>query len=672
MAARPTQGQTMTAEIGQFCLILALMLSGVGAIVPQVGAWRRDTQQMAFADYAMAGQLFFLASAFVLLARAFVVSDFSLLVVAINSNTSMPLFFRAAATWGNHEGSLLLWVLILAIFGTGISVFGRNLPKTLKARALSVQSAISFGFLTLTVFTSNPFERLHPVPIDGQELNPLLQDIGLVIHPPFLYLGYVGFSVAYSFAVAALIEGRVDATWARYVRPWVLAAWICLTIGITLGSFWAYYELGWGGWWFWDPVENASFMPWLVGTALLHSAIVVERRQTLVVWTLLLAILAFSLSLVGTFLVRSGVITSVHAFVSDPARGIGILFILTFFTGGSLALFAARANRLERLAPFSAISREGGLVLNNIILIVAAGTVFLGTFYPLIIELLRPDKISVGAPYYNRSFVPLMIPLLLAVAVGPLLKWKRDGLRAALAHLNGAFVLAILTAIGVVAFAGISFVGAAGGLALAAWLVFASLTVLVRRTRLFTSPFARSMRLALSTPRATYGMVAAHLGLGLFVAGVTCVTAWNQEQIVALAPGESISAGGYEFTLTDVSGGAGSNYQSERGTFAVTRDGQPVMNMVSERRFYPVSERVTTEAAISPRGLTNLYVAFGEANDAGRWVVRVWYHPFVLLIWLGPVLMAFGGMLSLADRRMRIGAPAPKAARTSPAAAAEV
>ncbi|MGB5559674.1 MAG: cytochrome c biogenesis protein CcsA, partial [Paracoccaceae bacterium] len=337
----------MTAEIGQYCLILALTLSGAGAIVPLVGAWRRDIQQMTFADYAMAGQLLFLVGAFGLLASAFVTSDFSLLIVASNSNSAMPFFFRLAATWGNHEGSLLLWVLILAIFGTGISVFGRNLPKTLKARVLAVQSSISFGFLALAVFTSNPFQRLHPVPADGQELNPLLQDIGLVMHPPFLYLGYVGFSVAYSFAVAALIEGRVDATWARYVRPWVLAAWICLTIGITLGSFWAYYELGWGGWWFWDPVENASFMPWLVGTALLHSAIVVERRQTLVVWTLLLAILAFSLSLVGTFLVRSGVITSVHAFVSDPARGVGILLLLSIFTGGSLALFSVRARHLE-------------------------------------------------------------------------------------------------------------------------------------------------------------------------------------------------------------------------------------------------------------------------------------------------------------------------------------
>jgi len=647
----------MTAELGQYCLILALMIAVAQTVVPLVGAWRRDINQMVFADYSAIAQLIFVGLSFALLARAFVVSDFSLAVVAINSNTAMPYFFRLAATWGNHEGSLLLWILATATFGAFIAAFARNLPVTLKARVLAIQGAIAAGFLALTIFTSNPFERLHPAPADGQELNPLLQDIGLVLHPPFLYLGYVGFSVAFSFAVAALIEGKVDSAWARYVRPWVLAAWICLTLGITLGSFWAYYELGWGGWWFWDPVENASFMPWLVGTALLHSAIVVERRQALIVWTLFLSILTFSLSLIGTFLTRSGILTSVHAFAADPARGMGILLLLLVFTGGALTLFSVRARRLDRLVPFTPVSREGGLVVNNILLVVGAGTVFLGTFYPLFVELIGPDKISVGAPYFNRSFVPLVIPLLLVLALGPFLHWKRDDLKGAVKRLKGTAVATALIGVAVVSIFGVAKLGAALGLALAAWLVVGSVAILVKRTRLLERRWARSLHLARSTPRATYGMIIAHAGVGLFVAGVTCVTVWEQERIVAMAPGDSAEIASYTFTLQDVRGGAGSNYQLESGTFLIARQGRDIMEMSSERRYYPVSGRVTTEAAIAQSGLTNLYVAIGEPNDRGQWVARIYYHPGVIFVWIGPVLMALGGLLSLVDRRMRIGAP---------------
>lgn len=650
----------MLAELGQFAIAIALVVAITQAIVPLIGAARADYQQMLYASYAAFAQFAFLAAAFVLLAVSFVHSDFSLFVVASNSNTAMPFFFRLAATWGNHEGSLLLWVTILALFGLAIAAFGRNLPTTLKARVLAIQAAISSGFLILMIFTSNPFARLHPVPTDGQELNPLLQDIGLVLHPPFLYLGYVGFSVAFSFAVAALIEGRVDAVWARFLRPWVLAAWIFLTIGITLGSFWAYYELGWGGWWFWDPVENASFMPWLAGTALLHSAIVVERRQTLVVWTLLLAILTFSLSLVGTFLVRSGIITSVHAFAVDPARGVGILALIALATGGSLTLFSLRARNLDRLVPFRMVSREAGLVLNNILLVVATGTVFLGTFYPLFVELLSDEKISVGAPFYDRSFVPVMIPLLLAVAVGSSLRWKRDQLGQAIMRLKWPLVLAAICAIAFFLFGGLTALGAAAGIFLSAWLILGSGAILTKRLRLQDRNVSRSWRALVTTPLATYGMIFAHIGLGLFVGGVTAVTAFEQERIVALAPGESVEIAHLDVTLEDVSGGARDNFQFERGHFTVSRSGEPIMNLTSERRFYPVSGRVTTEAAIRPRGLTNIYVAIGEPNDAGEWVARVYYHPFVLLIWLGPILMALGGAFSLADRRMRVGAPASK------------
>lgn len=648
----------MAAEIGQFCLILALMVASLQTVLPLYGAKARERHFMAFASYAAGLQCFLLALAFAILLRAFIISDFSIAIVAIHSNSAMPVFFRMAAGWGNHEGSLLLWVLILPLFGVGIAAFGNSLPETFKARVLAVQAGISSGFLALTIFTSNPFERLHPIPAEGRELNPLLQDVGLILHPPFLYLGYVGFSVAFAFAVAALIEGRVDATWARYVRPWVLAAWVFLTVGITLGSFWAYYELGWGGWWFWDPVENASFMPWLVGTALLHSTIVVEKRQTLIGWTLMLSILAFSLSLIGTFVVRSGVLTSVHAFAVDPERGVFILGLLVLYTGGALALFAFRAGKLDRLAPFTTVSREGGLVLNNILLTTAAATVFLGTFYPLIVEIFG-QKISVGPPYYNASFLPIMLPLLVAVVFGPMLRWKRDELKSVSLRLKFVLVAAGLVSLVTVAIAGPANFGAALGLGLATWLVIGSMLVIWRRTTGSGSRWHMLRR----TPVAIWGLVVAHLGLGLFVAGVTAMTAWQEEAVVSIPVGGSVEIGGYEITLAEVIGGAEQNYQFERGTFSVAKDGRDLFSMSSERRFYPVSNRVTTEAGIRPRGLTNIYIGMGERQSNGEFVARLYWHPLVLLIWLGPAAMALGGLLSLSDRRIRIGVPAarPKA-----------
>ncbi len=653
----------MEAEIGLFALILALVVAVAQTIVPLIGAYRRNINMMNFANQAAMAQLLLIALAFGCLTYAFVISDFSLLVVTLNSNSQMPLLYRYTAVWGNHEGSLLLWVFILVIFGAAVAVTGKRLPATLKARVLAVQAAISAGFLTLMIFTTNPFARLNPAAIDGQELNPLLQDIGLAIHPPFLYLGYVGFSITFAFAIAALMEGRVDAAWARYVRPWVLAAWCFLTLGITLGSYWAYYELGWGGFWFWDPVENASLMPWIVGTALLHSALVVEKRQALAVWTILLAILTFSLSLIGTFLVRSGVLTSVHAFATAPGRGVGVLLMLALVIGGGLTLFAIRSNRFKNRAVFGLVSREGGLVLNNILLVTIAGTVFLGTFYPLIIELLNGEKISVGAPYFNQTFGPLMVLLSIVLVLGPVLRWKRDNLKASLLRLRGPAVLAVFGGGLVAAIYGPSEIFAALGLGLAAWLVFGSLLIYAIRIRLFKSPAARSWQLLRSTPRAISGMVLAHIGLGLLIAGVTGVSAWQQERILTLAKGESVEVSDFSVTLESITLLNGANYRAERGQFGIYKNGVKILEISSERRFYPVSQRVTTEAGISPRFLGNLYIAIGEESPRGRWVVRAYWHPLVLLIWIGPLCMALGGFVSLSDRRFRIGAP--QKARTS-------
>jgi len=660
----------MAAEIGQYALILSLMIALLQSAVPLVGAYRRDLHLMAFGSAAAVVQFAFVALAFGCLSYAFLNSDFSLRVVVMHSNSAMPTIFKLAATWGNHEGSLLLWILILAGFGAALALGGRNLSDSLKARVLAIQGMIAVGFLALMIFTSNPFARVYPAPADGQELNPLLQDFGLAIHPPFLYLGYVGFSVTFAFAIAALIEGKVDASWARFVRPWVLAAWCFLTIGITLGSYWAYYELGWGGWWFWDPVENASFMPWIVGTALLHSSLVVERRQALVVWTVLLAILTFSLSLIGTFLVRSGVLTSVHAFASDPSRGFGVLMILVLAAGGGLTLFSIRAQKLGSPVLFSPVSREGGLVLNNILLVTAAGTVFLGTFYPLFFEMLTGDKISVGAPFFNKTFVPIMIPLLLVVVLGTVMRWKRDKIGRAVQGLRIPAGVAVITIIALLVGGKGAHPYAAVSLGLGVWLVAGTLTGLISRFRLLQVPLRRSLSLATNTPRAIYGMVLAHAGLGLAVIGITMVSTFGQERILAISPGETIPIAGFEFKLDRISRYNGVNYEAEKALFEVTRNGRPFAAMSSERRFYPVSASVTTEAGIRPVFLSNLYVAIGERNDRVQWVVRIYYHPFALLIWIGPLMMAFGGFVSLSDRRFRVGAPQKSPVPPKPVGAA--
>ena len=491
---------------------------------------------------------------------------------------------------------------------------------------------------------------------DGQDLNPLLQDVGLAIHPPFLYLGYVGFSMAFSFSVAALIEGKVDASWARWVRPWVLAAWCFLTIGITLGSFWAYYELGWGGWWFWDPVENASFMPWLTGTALLHSALVVERRQTLVNWTILLGILTFSLSLVGTFLVRSGVLTSVHSFALDPARGVFVLGLIALTSGGALALYAYRAPALKAGIPFAPVSRESSLVLNNVLLVSAGATVFIGTFYPLVIEAISNDKISVGPPFYNLTFVPMMIPLLVVMAVGPMLKWKRDRLRDGLAKLMHPAIVAGLAVAAILIATFGAHALAAFGFGLAVWVIVGSLAILAHRIRIGQVPFATSLHLARITPRSVYGLVLAHAGIGIAVAGITAMSAWKQEELHALPIGGAVDVGGYHVILDSVEAATGPNYQAERGTFKVSRNGWLVSTLIAERRYYPVRRFQTTEAGIYTNGFSNVYLAIGE-KSGNEWTVRAYYHPLAPWIWFGPIVMALGGFVSLSDRRFRVGAP---------------
>jgi cytochrome c-type biogenesis protein CcmF len=647
----------MTPEIGYFALLLALLISLAQSATPFVAARRHDRGVAAFVDQAALGQFMFLVIAFASLTYAFVTSDFSVEVVAANSHTAKPLLYKISGVWGNHEGSMLLWVLILSLFGAAVAIFGRNLPDRLRINVLGVHGMLGFGFLAFIAFTSNPFARLTQAPADGNGLNPILQDPGLAIHPPFLYLGYVGFSMAFSFAVAALIDGKVDACWARWVRPWVLAAWCFLTIGITLGSAWAYYTLGWGGWWFWDPVENASFMPWIAGTALLHSALVVERRNALVSWTILLAILTFSLSLVGTFLVRSGVLTSVHAFALDPARGVFILGLILVATGGALTLYTFRVPYLKYGALFAPISRETGLTVNNVLLSAAAATVFLGTFYPLIVDMIGDDKISVGPPYYNRTFVPIMIPLLLVMVIGPMLKWKRDNIRAALGRLKYPALASVLTGILVLiaTFGRNAF--AAAFMAVAIWLVAGSFAALAYRTRLGGAPLATTLRLARTTPRAFYGLVIAHAGMGITVAGITGMTSWATEKIEMLRPGQSLELSGYNLRFRSVGNMQGPNYDAERGTFDVTRNGRFLGQLFSERRFYPVRQQQTTAAGIRTNLMSNLYVAMGEPDGNGAWAVRFYYHPFMPWVWIGTLTMAFGGFVSLSDRRLRVGVP---------------
>ena len=660
----------MTVELGQFALALALAVSLVQATLPHVGARSGRLAWMELAGAGAVAQLLLVAVAFGCLMLAYVTSDFSVVNVASNSHSTKPLLYKIAGTWGNHEGSMLLWVLILAIFGAALALSGGNLPPALKARALAVQAAVAAGFYLFILFTSNPFARLEPPPADGRGLNPLLQDPGLAFHPPFLYLGYVGFSMAFSFAVAALIEGRVDAAWARWVRPWTLAAWVFLTIGIALGSWWAYYELGWGGWWFWDPVENASLMPWLAATALLHSAIVVEKRDSLKAWTVFLAILTFSLSLLGTFLVRSGVLTSVHAFATDPTRGTFILVLLVLIIGSSLALFAWRGPSLRATGVFRPISREGALLVNNLLLGTATATVLLGTLYPLLVEAITGAKVSVGAPFFNATFVPLMAPLVVLMAIGPLLPWKRGDLLPALRRLRIAAAAAVLAGVLALAWGDPRSLIGVLGLVLAAWLLVGTLVELGERVRLFRAPPAETWQRLARLPRSALGMTLAHAGLAVLIAGITASSVWKQEKILVMAPGMTTTIAGYTVTFEGAARGTGANYQAVRGRLTARAGDTVVAVLTPERRSYAVERQETTEAAIVPRPFGDLYAVIGEeqrtdANGDG-WVVRLYFEPLVHWIWGGVLIMVFGGVISLSDRRLRIGAPARR--RLVPAA----
>jgi cytochrome c-type biogenesis protein CcmF len=650
----------MIAEIGHFALILALVVAFIQAVVPLLGASRNNAAWMGMAGPASVAQVLLVGIAFAALTHAYMTSDFSVLNVAQNSHTDKPMLYKVTGVWGNHEGSLLLWITILALFGLAVTAFGRNLPPGLKARALAVQAMITVGFLLFILLTSNPFERLNPPPMNGSGLNPLLQDPGLAFHPPFLYLGYVGFSMAFSFAIAALIEGKVDAAWARWVRPWTLAAWVFLTLGIALGSWWAYYELGWGGWWYWDPVENASFMPWLAGTALLHSAVVVEKRDALKSWTILLAIVAFGLSLLGTFLVRSGVITSVHAFATDPTRGVFVLMLLVLAVGGSFTLYAVRAPSLKTGGLFSPVSREGALLLNNVLMATGAGTVLLGTLYPLFADALDLGKVSVGPPFFNSVFLPLMVPMVLAMAAGPLLSWKRGDLAGVLGRLGVAAGLAIAVAGATWVFQG-GAAGpwwAAGGMGLAVWLLLGTLVEWAERIRLFRAPLAESLDRITRLPRAAWGMTLAHGGLALLIAGMTASSAWKSEAVQTQKIGDTVSVAGYAFTLVKVEDVNGANYMATQGTFQVTRDGRPFAELTPEKRVYRQPPRPTTEAAIVSTVLGDVYAVIGDADPAGGgWVTRLYFNPLVGWMWAGCLVMVLGGLVSLSDRRHRIGAP---------------
>src|SRR3954451_2947357 len=629
----------MITEIGHFSLILPLCVAALQAVVPLAGAHRNDPALTAWARPAALTQFLFVGVAFLALTHAYVVSDFSVANVAANSNSLKPLLYRISGVWSNHEGSMLLWVFILALFGAAVAVFGRNLPPPLRARVLAVQATIGIGFLLFILFTSNPFLRQFPVPADGARLNPILQDPGLAFHPPFLYLGYVGFSIAFCFAAAALIEGRVDPAWARWVRPWTLAAWCALTIGIAMGSWWSYYTLGWGGWWFWDPVENASFMPWLVGTALLHSAVVVEKRDALKTWTVLLAILAFSLSLLGTFLVRSGVLTSVHAFASDPRRGVFILLLLSFYTGGALLLFAWRAPQLQGGGLFAPISREGGLLFNNLLLTTAAATVLLGTLYPLLLDVVAHQKVSVGPPFYDMTFVPIMVPLLIAMAVGPMLPWKRGDLYAALSRLKVAFVVTAAATLVTLAATGAHSIGAACGLALAAWLFAATMTELAERVRLWSEPGGALWR-ALHLPRAAWGMTLAHGGMAIVIAGITGSNAWTEERIVDARPGDNIALAGYTIALDALNQISGLDYTATRADIRLLRDGREIATLHPEKRFYPVENGNATGVAIRTNLLSDVYAVIGDPDGKGGYTLRLYWNPLVPWIWPGAAAMA--------------------------------
>src|SRR4030095_12739748 len=666
----------MVPEIGQFALIIALLLALTQSTIPMIGAARGYRSWMALAAPAGQAQFVFIAIAFCCLGYSFITNDFSVLNVATNSNSQLPLHYRLAATWGSHEGSLLLWSLMLGLWTVAVTLFSRHLPDEMVARVLSVMGIISVGFLLFMLLTSNPFARLSPVPFDGRDLNPLLQDPAMVAHPPMLYMGYVGFSVAFAFAIAALIGGKLDATWARWSRPWTTVAWMFLTCGIALGSWWAYYELGWGGWWFWDPVENASFMPWLVGTALIHSLAVTEKRGGFKSWTVLLAIAAFSLSLLGTFLVRSGVLTSVHAFASDPKRGVFILVFLVIVIGGSLFLYAWRARQVGLGGKFEVVSRESLLLSNNVLLTGAAGYGVLGTLFPLIVESLGMGTMSVGPPYFNLVFVPLMAPAMFLMGIGPLARWKKASVPDLVTRLRWAFVVSVLSALTLPFLFGQFKWLVSLGLMLAIWIVTTVLVNIWERVRVTSGQLTTFQKLRTQS-RSYYGMHVAHLGVAVFIVGVTMVTGYQLEQDVRMAIGETVEAGGYQFKFNGVSEVIGPNYRAGRAEMIVSKDGVEIERMYPENRNYTATGNVMTETAIDSGLTRDLYVSLGEPVANGAWSVRVYYKPFVGWIWGGALLMAMGGGLALSDRRYALAArkqrelqDAKKRTETIPASAA--
>jgi cytochrome c-type biogenesis protein CcmF len=651
----------MLAEFGSFALVLALTFSVAQFGLSAAARLRRSVALAAAGEGAAVAAFLGVTVAFAVLMHAFVVSDFSVANVAANSHTDKPMLYKVAGTWGSHEGSMLLWCLALTGYGAAAAVLSGNLPRPLRAVMVATQGALGTVFLAYTVFASNPLARLAQPPVEGRSLNPLLQDPALAVHPPFLYAGYVGMSVVFSLAVAALVEGRMDAAWARWVRPWALAAWSLLTVGITLGSFWAYYELGWGGWWFWDPVENASFMPWLVAAALLHSAIVTEKRGALAGWTVFLALGAFTFSMLGAFLVRSGVLTSVHAFAVDPTRGILLLIILGLTAGAGFGLFAWRAPALSPGGIFAPVSRESALVLNNILLAAATATVLLGTLYPLIREAVTGEAISVGPPYFNLTFAPLMAALLILLPAGPLLAWKRGDARGAAQRLWAAGLIAVAAGLFVYGLLRPREAFGAAGLALGAWLICGAAAELAERAQAGRVPARESWRRLARLPRGAWGMTLAHLGLGVFVLGACFETGWRSEAAETLPLGGALDVGGYHLVLQQVKGIEGPNYEAERGIVVVTRDGAPVCRATPERRTYETGGQTTSEVTICYRGLSHLYIVLGERRSAPGhpvWLVRAYWNPWASILFAGPVLMALGGLISLSDRRLRLGVAA--------------
>ncbi|MTI17043.1 heme lyase CcmF/NrfE family subunit [Rhodobacteraceae bacterium RKSG542] len=663
----------MIVEFGHFALVLALVASLIQSVFPVWGAVRGDSRMMAMASPLAIAMFLLVLLSFFCLTWAYLTSDFSVMNVFQNSHTDKPLIFKISGVWGNHEGSILLWVLILVLFGALVAMFSKNIPNALKATALSAQAWVSAAFLAFVIFTSNPFLRINQPPLQGSDLNPMLQDIGLAIHPPLLYVGYVGFSIVFAFAVAALILGRIDAAWARWVRPWVLVSWIFLTLGIAMGSYWAYYELGWGGWWFWDPVENASFMPWLTGTALLHTAIVMEKRNALKVWTVFLAIVTFSLSLLGTFLVRSGVLTSVHAFAVDPTRGLYILTILMVFIGGSFSLFAWRAPLLKQGGIFAPVSREGALVLNNLFLTTATAIVMFGTLYPLVLEAATGTKISVGAPFFNLTFGPLMMPVLLVMPFGQLLAWKRGDLWAVTQRLVAAFVLCVIATIGLAWFYAGSGVLVIIGFGFATWAIIGSVFEIIDRMNIRRVGLAGGFNRLKGMPRTVWSTALGHLGVGLTALGIVTVSAFESETVLVMHPGDTVEKSGYHVTYDGSWDQRGPNYVERVARYTMRDGGNVVRVLEPSKRVYNASGTPMTETAIATFGFSQVYFAIGDNTDDGGLVTRLYMKPLITLIWIGCLIMSLGGFIALTDRRLRVGAPKParKSNRHSQPAPAE-